>query len=108
MKDPKRMNELFQDPGFKEKSSALKTAEDMQKLLKEYGVDYSLDDVYQMCEEVALYMENADNKDGELSEDSLEAVSGGFWGALAFAVVCIGTFALGVYNGYKETKKPHT
>lgn len=95
---------IFQNEEFKHESQGMKTAEDLQKLLAKYGLELTMDEVYGLCAQIAC-----SQKDGELDEEDLETVSGGAaWVAVAaigLGVVCIGSFAIGVYNGYKSTRK---
>ena len=103
-----KLTQLFQDPSFKKEAEGIKTAEEMQALFAKHGVDYSLDEVYALCEAIAKRME-ASNEEGELTEDALEDVAGGIAiGLIIFGVGCVGAAALGIYNGYKSTKKAHT
>lgn len=103
MEKEQKLAELFQNEQFKKEANELKTAEELQRLFASYGLELSLDEVYSLCEKIALNMEK-----GELSEDELENVSGGFAitaGVVALGVGCIGALALGIYNGYKKTKR---
>ncbi len=98
-----KLVEIFKNEQFMEASKTLKTAEELQELFSRFGLELSMDEVHELCAQIANSM-----KDGELEETDLEAVSGGIgWvavAAIALGVVCIGAFAVGVYNGYKEAK----
>lgn len=94
---------IFQNEQFKAECSGLKTAEDLQKLLAKYDLKLTLEEVNELCARIACSA-----KGGELDEADMEYVTGGSWvvaGAIALGVVCIGSFAIGVYNGYKSTRK---
>ena len=99
-----KLVEILQNEQFKLEAQSLQTAEDFQALLAKNGLELSLDEVYGFCAQVA----NSMNQE-ELSEDALDDVAGGVaWvvvGAVALGVACVGSFAVGVYNGYKSTRK---
>lgn len=100
-----KLMQIFQDEQFLAESACMESAEDLQELLSKHGLDLTLDEVYGLCAQIACHM-----KGDELDEDDLEYVSGGVavWlivGCVAVGVAAIGSFAAGVYNGYKETRK---
>lgn len=99
-----KLVEIFQNEQFKAESQSLSTAEDLQKLFKNYDLELTMDEVYELCAQIAC-----SSKEGELNENDLDAVAGGFgWvaaAAIGLGVVCIGAFAVGVYNGYKEATR---
>lgn len=78
MKNPEKLAELFQNEDFQEKVSAVETPEEFQKLLNENGLDYDLADVNEFGEKITKLAGIIDDENGELSEDNLETVSGGF------------------------------
>ena len=89
---------LFSNVTFKEEVKGLKTVEDLQKLFSNYDVELTIDEVKEICCEIAKQMQNSEN--GELNENDLEQVSGGVaWALIALGVGCLGAFALGIYNG---------
>ena len=53
-------------------------------LANEYGFTVSEEDVKQVHEESARATADTENSDGDLSDDELENVSGGFYGYFAF------------------------
>lgn len=65
-----RLEDLFEDEGFIEKVEAAETAEEMEELFKENGVDLSADKV----KDCLISVGGA----GEISEDTLENVAGGY------------------------------
>ena len=95
-----KLVEILSNEQFQAECPALETAEDMQKLFAKYGLDLTLDEVNGFCVQVACSM-----KEGELDEEDLALVAGGFsWvvaAAIALGVVCVGAFAIGIYNGLK-------
>lgn len=92
------LEKVFSNITFKEEAKNLKTVEDLQKLFSNYDIELTLDEVKEICCEIAKQMQNSEN--GELNENDLEQVSGGVaWGLIALGVACLGAFALGVYNG---------
>ena len=98
-----KLCELFSNEQFKAEANKLSTAEELQRLFSEYGLELSIDEVYDLCEVIAVNMEKE-----ELDEGDLESVAGGFAitaGLVVLGVACIGAVALGIYNGYKKTKR---
>jgi len=77
----------------------LDTPEDIQNAFKEKGVDLSLDEV----EELVVEMVDAAGKYGELSEEDLDSVSGGFviTSTVAGMAIFLGLTAIGVGIGWK-------
>lgn len=98
-----KLTALFQDASFAEEAKEFKTVEDMQYSLEKRGIAMSAEEITQLC--VAIGKRVAQGDGEELSEDALDDVAGGFgivtWTCIGVGVVCIGAFALGVYNGYK-------
>ena len=99
-----KLIEIFQNEQFKAECQNLNTAEDLKELFAKYDLDLSMDEVYALCAQIA-----SSSQSGELDENDLDAVAGGFaWVAVAaigLGVACVGSFAVGVYNGYKEATK---
>lgn len=94
-----KLNVLFMNESFTVEAKTVTTVEEMQKLMKKYDVEMSSDEIVEMCRVIAEQM----NSEEELSENTLDNVSGGFPGWwIAVGVVCVGAFALGIYNGLKD------
>ena len=64
-----KLNELLEDPQFVDALSTTKSAEDMARLLGEYGVNVTAEELESLVASVPAT--------GELSEEDLEAVAGG-------------------------------
>lgn len=71
MTTTEKFMEALQDQEFAEKLLALETAEEAQAMLKEKGIEVSLEDL----KAAAAYV--GKSASGELSEDDLEDVAGG-------------------------------
>lgn len=103
----KKLTELFQDASFKEEAKAFKTVEDLQHALENHGITMSTEEVTELC--IAIGQRAACESNEELSEDALDSVAGGFgvvtWVCIGVGVLCLGAFALGIYNGYKNREK---
>lgn len=101
-----KLTALFQDASFAEEAKGFKTVEDMQYSLEKRGIAMSTEEITQLC--VAIGERVAQGDSDELGEDALDDVAGGFgivaWTCVGVGVLCIGAFALGVYNGYKGRK----
>ena len=97
MNTNEKLAEIFENEQFKLEVQNVETPEDFQALLAEYGVEMTLEEVEQFCEQVAVCMQQ-----GELSEEEMEDVAGGVpWVLVAAAVgLCAGFCA-----GYKSTRK---
>jgi predicted ribosomally synthesized peptide with nif11-like leader len=67
-----KLEQLNNNPEFKEKLEACETAEEMAALFCEEGIEVTAEQLTQ-----AVSMVTAQNSDGELDEDALENVSGG-------------------------------
>lgn len=94
-----KLNILFQNEGFTAEAKNVTTVEEMQKLMQKYDVEMSAEEIVEMCKIVVSHL----NSGEELTEDVLDDVAGGFPGWwVAVGIVCIGAFALGVYNGLKS------
>lgn len=66
------IKEVFSDEAFVNSLANLDTAEEVQAALKEKNVDLSIDDI------VKIQKTLASQESGELSEDDMENVAGGF------------------------------
>lgn len=94
-----KMNMLFKNEGFTAEAKGITTVEEMQKLMAKYEVEMSEEEIHEMCRIIANQIEGEE----ELSENALDSVAGGFPGWwIAVGVVCVGAFAVGVYNGLKD------
>ena len=67
------LSEAFADEEFVTALFALDTAEEAQAMLKDKGIEMTLDEVKRLPDAMAM----ARTSEGELSEDDLEDVSGG-------------------------------
>lgn len=77
------------DKGLAEKLFSLESAKDVQSLLKEQGLDFSVEEIDTLRE--ALVKALAKSTDGELSDEDLEDVAGGI--AITAIVALIGAIA---------------
>ena len=66
------IKEIFSDEAFLKSLSEMENAEEVQAALKEKGLDLSIDDILKI-QKTLTSQEN-----GELSEDEMENVAGGF------------------------------
>ena len=88
--------EVFADKEFAEKVLALTEPEDVQKAFADKGIDLSIEDVK------AIGRMLAENQDGELSEEALLDVAGGFAitgvtvAAVIGCVVAVGKLAFSI------------
>ena len=72
--DKEKLTEIFSDREFVKSFFEPKNEEEVQKVLKEKGINLSLQEIQKMREMLIQ------KKNGELSNEELEAVSGGgFW-----------------------------
>jgi hypothetical protein len=87
--DQAKAKEVFSDEAFVASLFKLDTPEEVQKALKTKGLEASLDEILAF----RRIIEKAIEKGGELSEDELEKVAGGFsapfiaWGPIAIGLV---------------------
>lgn len=91
-----KLNALWENPAFHSAAAETETKEDFQDLLRRYDVVLSDEDMEYCIRNAAVAMKETGflTEDGELTEQSLELVSGGKGGALvAFGGVWV---ALGV------------
>ena len=81
------LSEAFADEEFVTALFALDTAEEAQAMLKDKGIEMTLDEVKRLPDAMAM----ARTGEGELSEDDLEDVAGGsIWPWLISVTVPIG------------------
>ena len=64
------------DKGLGEKLFSLENPEDVQNLLKEQGIDFSLEEIDMLKQALVKVLEK--DESGELSDDDLEDVAGAF------------------------------
>ena len=72
--DKEKLTEIFSNKEFVKSFFEPKNEEEVQKVLKENGIDLSLQEI-QKIREILIQKKN-----GELSDEELEAVSGGGFG----------------------------
>ena len=72
--DKEKLTEIFSDKEFVKSFFEPKNEEEVQKVLKEKGINLSLQEI-QKIREILIQKKN-----GELSDEELEAVSGGGFG----------------------------
>lgn len=65
------------DKGLAEKLFSLENPQDVQSLLKEQGLDFSLEEIDMLKEALVKALEKS-STGGELTDDDLEDVAGGF------------------------------
>ena len=104
MTDYTKLSELFQKKEFKAEAEACKTMEDFQKCFAKHGVEMTEEEVVDIVRQIAEKQQEVD--DGQISEDELENVSGGFAiSTLAFCIVvgvaCAGSAAVSAYATYQ-------
>lgn len=89
-----KLLQLFSSEEFKAEAANIQTAEELRTLFETHGVNLSIEEVLELCEAIAKQMESNElSSEGEISEDGLENVAGGFVvSALAITTgaVCIG------------------
>lgn len=99
MNKNEKLNELFQNPDFLKEAASFKTVEDFQAGFASFGLEMSEEEVIAFCGTVA-----EQTKQGELVEDELENVAGGFGPAFWIGVGCVAAACIGIYNGYRSGK----
>jgi len=73
---------LESDQDFANKLFSLETPEEVQNLLKEQGIDFSLEEINILRDMLVKALEKGEN--GELSDEALEGVAGGWvFGAIS-------------------------
>lgn len=90
------VNNLFEDATFKEKFLQAESKDDLQKLFGEYGVELSREEVDEFVAELEAF-----NAGDELSEETLEDVSGGGITMKKLAGWCVAAFKKGWEYGKK-------
>lgn len=83
--DPKalqeKLQEVLSDEAFKNELLKMEDEGDVQKALEEKGIEFSLDEIRRLKERSNKYQNGEASEhmdDGELSEDELMDVAGGF------------------------------
>lgn len=101
----KKMEELLQEDEFSDKVVEANSLEEVQALFSQKGVDVSIDDLREGIDKVRSVMveKGLMSKDGELSEEMLELVSGGGWLKRIFktavaATMTVATASMGMYG----------
>ena len=108
--DPKalqeKLQEVLSDEAFAKELLKMEDVEDVQIALEKKDIEMSLDEIRQAgnimkkLQSGELSLEQAQNMaDGELSEDELEEVAGGFGLFGCLIVACIACFAGGGVGG---------
>ena len=104
MIDNTKLEQAMMTESFKKEVKTVTTAAELKELFHKYDVELTEEEVVDFCGNIAKQMEAGEN--GELSEDALENIAGGFWGAvIGVGVLVIGCVGLGIYNGYQEEKR---
>ena len=76
-----KLEEAMRDEAFVAMLGEAVTPEEAQKLFASKGIEFSLEEVKAIAKSLQVKAENS-----ELSEDDLEAVSGGYFSTIAIAV----------------------
>lgn len=101
-KDDAVLCTLLDDKEFVVKMLSQETPEDVQKLFQENGVEVSMEEVNALGAELNRISTTGD----ELTEESLESVTGGIAAATVWAVakcvIAVGGAALAIYKWYKS------
>lgn len=103
--DAKKLEAVLKDKQFAQHLLTLEAPEDVKKAFGGKGIHFTLEEVKEIG--AALSEQASSLKDGELSQENLEAVSGGFVitgiTAIGIAKLLIGVAGLGLatYEAYK-------
>jgi hypothetical protein len=81
-----RIKEIFSDEEFVVELLGLENPEDAQALLKTKGIDLELDQVRKMGEIINKQLNAVTTEEGEISEEELEDVAGG-WFAIVMPII---------------------
>ena len=102
-----QLTELFKDPAFEKEAKNITSVEEFQTALEAHGIGMTEEQVTELCIAIGRRASN-EATDAELTEEELSGAAGGFgvitWTCIGIGVLCVGAFALGVYNGYKSKK----
>ena len=106
-----KVMEIFGNEQFKAAVANVTTPEDMQKLIAEYGLELTVDEVIELCGQIVKAMNSGD----EIGEDELDNVAGGVVVILGvtfttaqliwLGIGSAGAAALGIWNGYHQNRK---
>lgn len=100
-----KLESILKNEEFVAKASTIATAEELQALFAEFGLELTVDEVIYFCDLVAKEKERMDANGGELCEDDLDNVAGGgvlfVLGCVGLGVLAVGGLACGIINGYK-------
>lgn len=97
MEKKEMLTQVMSNEAFAARAKECKTMEELHALFKEFGADVTIDEVAEICHQVAEQVQSGN----ELSEDQLENVAGGFaWIPVAVGVWAVGCVAVGLWNGY--------
>lgn len=98
-----KLQELKNDQAFISKLSECKSGENLMEVFSEHGINFSEDEL-----EIIKKMAEAEQANGELSEEALENVSGGVVTLCALAMSCVfvacGSQVILSYLGYLQRK----
>lgn len=87
---------LMENEAFGKEIENVETAAELQKAFEGHGIEITEDEVVEICKGIAA------NKDGIISEEDLDAVSGG--GILVGAAMIAGAWVVSYAAGYVAGK----
>lgn len=90
------LTEVFSNEAFKAEAAGIRTVDEFKQLLARYDVEMADEEIRELIIQIAEAAKTGE--DGEISDAALETVTGGVWGYVVLGVICVGAFALGVYN----------
>ena len=94
-----RIKEVFSDEEFVKEIFSKETPEEAKALLEEKDIDFSVEDLIKLREIIIAKMEQqSSSEEGEISEEDLEDVSGG-WFAIVMPIIT--TIATCIYKSIK-------
>ena len=110
MIDYEKLTNLFKDEEFKKEAESLATMDDFQMAFQKHGIEMTEEEVVSIVSQIAKRKEEIDN--GEISEEDLENVAGGFVISTAVfcivvGVVCIGAGCVAAYTAYQALDWAH-
>ena len=89
---------LLSDEAFNKEAEGITTADEFQTLFAKHGVELTAEEVEKLCEAIVKSQES-----GELNENELENVAGGFGFILGLSIgVAVGAAAGYVYGKSKR------
>lgn len=97
MNDPRmeKMQVVMQDKQYVKELMALESIEDIKDKFACAGIDFTTEEIEEL---VAAVVASTASEDGELSENTLDNVTGG---SILGMAIFIGLTAVGVYIGWK-------